>query len=199
MQKRFISAEELLKDSFTLAEQIYTRGCRPDFIVGVWRGGTPTGIAVQEFLEFMGVQTDHSAIRASSYAGIDMQHHTVDVHGLDYIVDNIQTKHELLIIDDVFDTGRSIRAILDALTVRCGINMPATVKIACPWYKPSRNISNIQPDFYLHSTDAWLVFPHELQGLSLEEIAKGKGEHISATVSRALAHKQRHEIDIKST
>ena len=66
MNKQFISANELLLDSFRLAELVYQRGFLPDFIVGVWRGGAPVGIAVQEYLEFMGVHSDHIAIRTAS-------------------------------------------------------------------------------------------------------------------------------------
>ncbi len=185
MDKHFITADELLIDSFKLAEQLYVRGCRPHFIIGVWRGGTPTGIAVQEFLDYMGVETDHIAIRTSSYYGIDQQHKDIQVHGLDYVVDNIEADQELLIVDDVFDSGRSIRAIIETLQKRCRRNMPTTLKIACPWYKPKRNITAIKPDFYIHATDQWLVFPHELKGLSVDEIAEGKGEHIAETIRRA--------------
>ena len=53
MDKVFISAQELLVDSFKLAHQIYTSGFRPQFIVGVWRGGAPVGIAVQEYLDYV--------------------------------------------------------------------------------------------------------------------------------------------------
>ena len=31
-------------------------------------------------------------------------------------------------------------------------------------------------DYYIHETDEWLVFPHELQGLSMEEIKANKPE-----------------------
>ena len=30
--------------------------------------------------------------------------------------------------------------------------------------------------YYLHETDKWLVFPHELEGLSAEEIIQNKPE-----------------------
>ncbi|MFT6157430.1 MAG: hypoxanthine phosphoribosyltransferase, partial [Neolewinella sp.] len=66
MEKIFISAEELLLDSFKLAEKVYLSGFRPDFIIGVWRGGAPVGIAIQEYLDFIGVHSDHIAIRTSS-------------------------------------------------------------------------------------------------------------------------------------
>ncbi|WP_369821087.1 phosphoribosyltransferase, partial [Oleiphilus sp. HI0067] len=70
MEKTFISAQQLLEDSFKLAIQIYESGFRPDYIVGVWRGGAPVGIAVQEMFEVLGVKCDHIAIRTSSYTAI---------------------------------------------------------------------------------------------------------------------------------
>ena len=45
MNKVFISAQDLLEDSFKLALKVYESGFRPDYIVGVWRGGAPVGIA----------------------------------------------------------------------------------------------------------------------------------------------------------
>ena len=49
--KLFISAESLLRDSLELGLQIVRSGFRPSFVVGVWRGGAPIGISVQEVLE----------------------------------------------------------------------------------------------------------------------------------------------------
>ena len=174
MDKVFISAQELLEDSFQLASDIYDSGFKPHFIVGIWRGGTPVGIAVQEFLEYKGIETDHIAIRTSSYYGIDQQSKEIRVHGLHYIIENINAGDELLIVDDVFDSGRSIKAVLEQLSEKTRKNMPETVKVACPWYKPERNATDIVPDFYIHETDSWLVFPHELDGLTEEEIKQGK-------------------------
>lgn len=176
MEKLFISAEELLIDSFRLAHQIYESGFRPHFIVGVWRGGAPVGIAVQEFLDYMGVETDHIAIRTSSYYSIGEQDKEVRVHGLNYIIDTCNADDELLLVDDVFDSGRSIIAILNELKEKTRANMPGTIKVATPWYKPERNMTSITPDYYIHETDRWLVFPHELSGLTDEEIAVAKPE-----------------------
>ena len=174
MDKVYINAQDLLEDSFQLATNIYDSGFRPHFIVGIWRGGTPVGIAVQEFLEYKGVETDHIAIRTSSYFGIDQQSKEIRVHGLHYIIENVNADDTLLIVDDVFDSGHSIEAVLKELREKTRRNMPETVKVACPWYKPERNATDIEPDYYIHETDAWLVFPHELNGLSDEEIKQGK-------------------------
>ncbi|WP_086933560.1 phosphoribosyltransferase [Agarilytica rhodophyticola] len=182
MEKYFLTANELLLDSFKLAEQIFERGFRPHFIIGVWRGGAPVGIAVQEYLDHMGVHTDHIAIRTSSYYGINQQHKEVRVHGLDYVIDNVEADQELLLVDDVFDSGRSIRAIIDQVKKRARRNTPHTIKVACPWFKPAKNVTDIVPDFYVHETDKWLVFPHELKDLSEEEIIKGKGQELANIV-----------------
>lgn len=185
MEKHFITANELLLDSFKLAEQIFLRGFRPHFIVGVWRGGTPVCIAVQEYLEFVGVPTDHIAIRTSSYYGIGQQSKDIRVHGLDYIISNVDADQELLIVDDVFDSGRSIQAVINEIRSKSRRNAPNTIKVACPWYKPARNMTDITPDFYVHATDRWLVFPHELCGLTPQEILHGKGSEIADTIARA--------------
>lgn len=191
MEKLFISANELLEASFELAERIYLSGFRPEFIIGVWRGGAPVGIAVQEYFDLVGAPADHIAIRTSSYYGIDQQRKEVKVFGLNYVIDNIHRDQQLLIVDDVFDSGRSISAIMDAIRSKSGEHMPTTIKTACPWYKPSRNVTTFEPDFYVHTSDRWLVFPHELVGLSDEEILRGKGESIAQIAARARSSRER--------
>ena len=127
VDKTFITAQELLRDSFWLARQVVESGFKPNFIIGVWRGGAPVGIAIQEYLDFVGIETDHIAIRTSSYLGIDKQDKTVRVHGLDYIIDNINADDRVLLVDDVFDSGRSLVAVLEGLRKKTRRNMPDDV------------------------------------------------------------------------
>jgi hypoxanthine phosphoribosyltransferase len=174
MEKTYISAESLLRDSLALGLQIVRSGFRPSFLVGVWRGGAPIGISVQEVLEFNGVECDHIAIRTSSYTGIDQQRKTVRVHAIDYLVSRLSYEDQLLLIDDVFDSGRSLEAVVAELQRRCRRNMPAQVRIATVYYKPTRNKSSIQPDYFIRETDQWLVFPHEVHGLTRAEILANK-------------------------
>ena len=82
----------------------------------------------------------------------------------------------MLLVDDVFDSGRSISAILEKLRTKTRRNMPDDIRIACPWYKPRRNKTDIAPHYFVHETDDWLVFPHELKGLSKDQILAGKPE-----------------------
>ncbi len=168
--KKYITADELLLDSFRLGVMIHNSGFKPDFIVGVWRGGTPVGIAIQEIMAYLGNESDHIAIRTSSYIGIDNQSKEVRVHGIDYLISNMNAEDKLLVVDDVFDSGRSIKAILDTLNEKARKNIPHDVRMAMPWYKPERNIIGIEPDYFIHATDDWLFFPHERDGLTEKEI-----------------------------
>lgn len=176
MDKLFITATMLLQDSFRVAADIYRSGFQPDFIVGIWRGGTPVGIAIQEYFEYLGVKTDHIAVRTSAYYGIGQRSKTIRVHGLHYIIEEANADNSLLIVDDVFDSGHSIEALLNELSAKMRRNLPGTIKIAAPWYKPGNNETDLVPDYYLHETDQWIVFPHELAGLTFDEITEGKTE-----------------------
>ena len=178
-KKIYISANELLSDSFLLAEQIHLSDFKPDFVIGIWRGGAPVGVYVQEYLQYVGIATEHFSIRTQSYTGINQQEE-VTVQGLDYLIEQIQPGDNILLVDDVFDTGRTIEAIFTQLAALCEASQGAdihafNIKVACPWYKPDRNLTSRTPDFYLHKTAEWLVFPHELIGLTMEEIRNGKG------------------------
>ena len=174
VEKIFISADSLLRDSMQLAAQIVRSGFRPTFLVALWRGGAPIGITVQEVLEYHGIQADHIAIRTSSYLGIDNQAKQVRVHAVDYLVSRLAYEDQLLLIDDVFDSGRSLETVLAELGRRCRRNLPAQIRIATVYYKPERNRSAIEPDYFVRATNDWLVFPHEIQGLSRQEILDHK-------------------------
>ncbi len=174
--KIYITATDLLRDSFQLGHIILESGFIPDYIVAIWRGGTPIGIAVQELYDYAGIKTDHIAIRTSYYTGLDRTAANVQVHGLGYLVDNVENRHRILIVDDIFDSGNSIAAMISELKARAKRNTPHEIRIATPWYKPSRNVTDFEPDYFIHETDRWVVFPHELQGLTSEEVKKGKQE-----------------------
>jgi hypoxanthine phosphoribosyltransferase len=173
IEKKFIDAQELMDESLRLGINILQSGFKPNFIVGVWRGGSPVGIVVQELLDFHGVKTDHISIRTSSYNAIGERETSVRVHGLSYLIKNINAEDSLLIVDDVYDTGLSIQAIVDNLHMKARKNTPH-IRVATVYFKPENNKTDRDPDFYVHKTDRWLVFPHELDGLTLEEIYQNK-------------------------
>ena len=175
MEKHYIQADQLLKDSYNLAWKIYEQGFKPDFIIGIWRGGAPVGIAVQEFLDYLGIPSDHIAIRTSYYSGINSTKDRVQVYGLNYVVKQLKLNDSLLIVDDVYDSGMSISKVIEEIKEACKENMPE-IQVATPYFKPKNNKTDRAPDYYIHKTDQWLVFPHEIQGLTLEEIRSNKPE-----------------------
>ncbi len=185
MDKIVLSAQELLEDSVELGVQILESGFEPTMIIAIWRGGTPVGMAVQEVLTYGGIESDHIAIRTSSYVGVDSRG-AVAVHGLNYIVKKICHDDRVLIVDDVFDTGNTIAAVISELARRARGNTPEDIRIAVPWFKPSRNETDLVPDYFLRETAEWLVFPHELDALTPDELAERRPD-IARIVQNAKA------------
>ena len=144
--------------------------------MGLWRGGSSVGIVVQECLATLGVETDHIALR-TSYAGLEQyqrdaaSEQPIRVHGKQYLLENLNTDDRLLIVDDVFSSGRHTQAVVAQLTQGLKRNLPREIRVAALWYRPS---GPARPDFYLHETDQWLVLPYELNGLTRDEIARHK-------------------------
>ena len=179
VKKTFVEEETLLNDAFCMAVSVYESGFAPTFIVGIWRGGSSVGIYVQECLQFLGVESDHISIR-TSYAGLPGYQKSVDdpssirVHGLQYLLENLNTDDRLLLVDDVFNSGYSIEAVITELQQRLRLNMPTEIRVATPYFKPERNKTGRSPDYYVHEVDEWLVLPYEMQGLSRDEIMNNK-------------------------
>jgi hypoxanthine phosphoribosyltransferase len=175
-EKLYLSAQQLLEDSFRLGAEVIRDGFRPSIMIAIWRGGVPMGIAIQELLCWYGIQADHIAIRTSSYRGIDGHSQEIRIHGMNYLVKNCGREDRMLIVDDVFDTGLTIDAVIDYLNEKARLNTPHDIRVAVPYYKPSRNQTGRKPDYYLHETAQWLKYPHSLEGLSLDEVATHRPE-----------------------
>jgi hypothetical protein len=188
MDKTVLTAQDLLADSFELGVRILESGFQPTLIIAIWRGGTPVGMAVQEILAYCGIESDHIAIRTSSYVGVD-ERGAVAVHGLNYIIKKVCYEDRVLIVDDVFDTGHTIKAVIDELTKRARGNTPEDIRVAVPWYKPTRNETDLVPDYCIRETAEWLVFPHELDALTPEEMQAARPDlhKIISSISKSAA------------
>ncbi len=171
-EKQYLDAQQLLQDSFRLGANVINDGFQPTMMIAIWRGGVPMGIAIQELLAWYGYETDHISIRTSSYSGIDGQSNEIRIHGMNYLIKNCSREDRLLIVDDVFDTGLTIQAVIKYLKDKARLNTPHDIRVAVPYYKPSRNKTDRVPDYYLHETDQWLKYPHSLEGLSHAELAE---------------------------
>lgn len=196
MNKTYIAADDLLLDSFKLAVNIVNSGFKPDFLVGLWRGGSAVGIAVQEGLDFLGCKTDHIAIR-TSYKGQEGYREMVDkadairAHGLRYLHERVCAEHSMLIVDDVYSTGSSVNAVIKQLAKKSRRNLPQDIRIATVWYRPTEKTIRA-PDFYVHETADWLILPYELSGLSIAELRDHKPE-IQPVIDRLQALVEAHK------
>ena len=180
MEKKYVGANDLLLDSFRLATQIVDSGFRPDFLVGLWRGGSGVGIAVQEGLEYFGVTTDHIAIRTSyrgqkSYSQMVKKADSIRAHGLRYLHERVCEHHSMLIVDDAYSTGSSVNAVIEQLSKKSRRNLPGDIRIATVWYRPTARTIR-PPDYFIHETADWLVLPYELSGLTVQELRDNKPE-----------------------
>jgi hypothetical protein len=162
--KVYLDSNGITRDSFALAKRIFDSGFRPDIIIALWRGGTPVGIAVHEFLNYKGLDCYHTVVKTCSYTGIE-QHGEPVIENLDYVLQRLTADSKVLVVDDIFDSGSTARVIRDQLS-----KVTTNLRFATLYYKPRRNTAGFKPDYYLKEVDSWLVFPHELMGLTPAEI-----------------------------
>ncbi len=175
IRKRFITPEQLYRDAYTLADKILRSGFAPDIILVMWRGGSPVGIVVHEFLTYHGISAWHTVVKARSYDGIASRKTPV-LENMAAVMKRIRKTSKILVVDDIYDTGATMTAVKKQLKTKC-----ASVKTAAIYCKktatPSRKL-----DYCVRQTASWIVFPHELIGLSRAEI-KRKGQHIHRLVN----------------
>ena len=194
VDKIYVTASALFEDSCKLTASVLESGYRPNYLVALWRGGTPVGITAQEMLAYYGIKTDHIAIRTSLYKAIDRRAGKIRIHGLGYLIDRVTDEDSVLIVDDIFDTGLTIEALIAEIRRKARKNTPKDIRVAATWFKPEKNRTDRIPDYYVNATDKWVVFPHELLGLQFSEIAQNKP--YIANVMKELERTSGSDLDI---
>ena len=79
-------------------------------------------------------------------------------------------------------------SIVQAMQEQLKLNMPTQVRVAVPYYKPKRNETDREPEYFLYDSDEWLVYPHSVEGLTPDEIQQHKPE-IHQILARHLDNK----------
>ena len=153
-----------------LAEKIKRSGFKPEIIVGVARGGWFPARIISDLLD-----NPHLAnIRVEFYVDI---YKTVKEPVITQQVSTSVKNKRVLIVDDITDSGKSLKIVRNKLE-----NEATGVRTATLYHKPW---SSYKPDFYARETDAWVIFPweyHEMtkllgtrllnEGRSLEQVEK---------------------------
>ncbi|POR05258.1 phosphoribosyl transferase [Alkalispirochaeta sphaeroplastigenens] len=179
--KHFISYDTVRNNAVVLAQQICQEGFIPDVIYVSLRGGAYMGNVISEYFKFVrrGQRpVFYAAVVARSYTDIREQER-VSVDGWTYSPEHLRSGDRVLVIDDIFDTGRTVNHLVEVILQK---GLPRSdVKIAVHDYKIRHYVEEkqpIQPDYYCRKheiqtpeEDHWIHYlSHELVGLLPEEI-----------------------------
>ena len=165
--RRVIDPNEYLIDCFRLARKIWADGYRPDFLIALWRGGAPPGIVIQEFFRWKGHDPYHTAIRTQSLEGV-LSGDGFDIKGFEHVLDVVGAEDQLLLVDDVCSTGRTIYEVVRYLRQKARRNAPE-VRVATVYYRPQQRRFLVGPDYYLHEVDEPPLLPYRLTQFSEDD------------------------------
>ena len=181
MKKDFLPYETVRNNALNLAFRIHQDGFVPDIIYVLLRGGAYVGNVISEY--FKTVRTSerpvfYAAVVARSYTDI-REHERVMVDGWTYDPKYLRNGDKVLLVDDIFDSGRTINHLTEIILEK-GIPR-SSIKIAVHDYKliSEKNESlPVHPDYYCRKhlvgsadDDVWIHYmSHELVGLTREEL-----------------------------
>lgn len=179
--KEFVPYDSVRDNALVLANTIYREGFVPDVIYVSLRGGAYMGNVISEFFKFVrrGQRpVFYAAVVARSYTDIHQQE-TVNVDGWTYSPEYLRSGDRILLVDDIFDTGRTVNHLVQIILEK-GIPR-SDIRIAVHDYKVREYVSErlpIQPDYYCRKheiksaeDDMWIHYlSHELVGLDPQEI-----------------------------
>lgn len=171
--------DEIYRLLLNLAEKIREANFKPNIIVGISRGGWPPARIMSDLLE----NPEIANVKAEFYLSVAKtrsepvitQPVSVSVRG-----------KEVLIVDDVADTGKSLRLVRSHIKEQGATR----VKIATIYYKPW---SVVTPDWYERETSCWIIFPWERKETVRNVVKRFRSE--GKTVEDAKETLVRHGLD----
>jgi hypoxanthine phosphoribosyltransferase len=129
------------------AEKIRHDGFKPDVIVGIARGGWFSARVLSDLLEI----PDLATVTVEFYVGVaETKNEPVLTQGISAVV----AGKKALIVDDVADTGKSLKLAKDHILQKGVTEVRTATVYSKPW-------SVIKPDYFEKETSLWVVFPWE--------------------------------------
>ena len=152
------------------AGKIRHSGFKPDVIVGVTRGGWVPARVLSDLLGIHALAT----IRVEFYLGVaETQNAPVLTQG---VFADVKEK-KVLLVDDVADTGKSLRLAVEHLKQH-GVS---EVRVATVYRKP---LSVVTPDYWEKETRGWVVFPWDAKE-TIRKILEKHGDENTINVEAA--------------
>jgi hypoxanthine phosphoribosyltransferase len=181
MIKEFLPYDTVRNDALKLAHRIYHDGFIPDIIYTSLRGGAYMANVISEYFKLALVGRKpvlYAAVVARSYTDV-REHDSVRIDGWTYSPEHLRMGDKILLIDDIFDTGRTLNYLVEVLLEK-GIPRD-DIKVVVHDYKYftyHKEQQPIQPDYWCRKfeitkpeEDRWIHYmSHELVGLSEEDL-----------------------------
>jgi uncharacterized protein len=184
MRKEFLPYQVVRNNAIRLARRAWQEGFVPDVIYVSLRGGAYMGNVISEYFKIVrrgDRPSYYAAVVARSYHDVGEQDR-VKVDGWTYNPAHLRTGDKVMLVDDIFDTGRTINHLVEIIM---DMGIPRSdVKVAVHDYKIRQYLDRqlpVQPDLWCRrhdlarpEDDFWIHYlSHELVGLTDEE----KREH----------------------
>ena len=120
---------------------------KPDVIVGISRGGLVPARILSDILN----NKNLAVLGIIFYKGVGARTKSPQI--TQDLTKDLKGK-KVLVVDDVSDTGKSLIVAKDYIANKGA----SEIKVATLHYKPH---SKFKPDYYIRTTDAWIVYPWE--------------------------------------
>lgn len=195
--KEFVPYDTVRNNALVLAREIYRSGFVPDVVYVSLRGGAYMGNVLSEFFKFVrrGQRpVFYAAVVARSYRDVRQQERVM-VDGWTYSPEYLRSGDKVLLVDDIFDSGRTVNHLVDLIMQK---GLPRSdVRVAVHDYKIRPYVNDqmpIQPDYFCRKhfingpdDDRWIHYlSHELVGLEEGEIEQHYADPIAREVLRSL-------------
>ena len=185
MEKEFISPEMLRDSALKLVHKMhYEDGFVPDIIYVSLRGGAYMGNVFSEYYKLIRAKAGdrpvfYAAVVARSYENMKLESE-VRIDGWTYSPEHLRVGDKILIVDDIFDTGKTVNALANVILAK-GIPR-SDIKVAVYDYKIAKYKNDlrlpIQPNYYCRKhvlnapgDETWIHYMnHEFIGLTCDEI-----------------------------
>jgi len=181
MHKEFLPYDKVRNNALKLAHRIHSDGFIPDIIYVSLRGGAYLGNVISEYFKIVR-KDDHpifyAAVVAHSYTDVSA-HDQVRIDGWTYSPEYLRHGDKILLVDDIYDSGRTINYLVEILLQK---GIPRNdIKVAVHDYKIAKYRKEdlpIRPDYYCRKIEVetqedevWIHYmSHELVGLTDEEL-----------------------------